>query len=69
MTKPSIREFKLASRGGLHPCLDERGAFVGDGVALLTKDIFGDFAPSPRRELETILSNVPPSGPLTKALR
>jgi len=58
MTKPSIREFKLASRGGdgLHPCLDERGAFVGDGVALLTKDSFGDFAPLPRRELETILS-------------
>jgi hypothetical protein len=41
---------------GLHPWLDARGAFVGDGVALLKKDIFGDFAPLPRRELETILS-------------
>jgi len=58
MTKPSIREFKLAGRDGdgLHPCLDERGAFVGDGAALLTKDIFGDFASLPRRERETILS-------------
>jgi hypothetical protein len=58
MTKPSIREFKLAGRGGdgLHPYLDARGAFVGGGVALLTKDNFGDFAPLPRRDLETILS-------------
>ena len=58
MIKLSIREFKLASWGGdgLHPWLDEHGAFVGGGVALLTKDNFGDFAPFPRRELETILS-------------
>jgi hypothetical protein len=32
------------------------GPFVGDGVALLTKDIFGDFIPLARRELETVLS-------------
>lgn len=58
MTKLSIREFKFSGRGGdgLHPWLDARGAFVGDGVALLTKDNLGDFAPLPRRELETILS-------------
>jgi hypothetical protein len=56
MTKPSIREFKLASGDGLHPCLSERGAFVGNGTALLTKDNFGDFAPLPRCELESILS-------------
>lgn len=58
MTKHSIREFKLAGRGedGLHPWLDEYRAFAGGGVALLTKDNFGDFAPLPRRKLETILS-------------
>jgi hypothetical protein len=41
MIKLSIREFKLSGRGGdgLHPRLDVRGAFVGDGVALLAKDI------------------------------
>lgn len=57
MIKLSIREFKLASRGGdeLQSWLDEHGAFVG-GVALLTKDNFGDFAPLPRRKLETVLS-------------
>ena len=58
MTKLSIREFKLAGRGGegLHPWLDARGAYVGGGVALLTKHNFGDFAPLPRRDLEIILS-------------
>lgn len=57
MTKLSNREFKLADRGGdgLHPWLDKHGAFIGDGVALLTKDMFGDFAPLPQRELETVL--------------
>lgn len=56
MAKSLIREFKLADRDALHPCLNERGAFVGDDAALLTKDNFGDFAPLPRRELETVLS-------------
>ena len=56
MAKSSIREFKLADRDALHPRLNERGACVGDGAALLTKDNFGDFAPLPRRDLETVLS-------------
>ncbi|MGH6847911.1 MAG: hypothetical protein ACREC0_10885 [Methylocella sp.] len=58
MTKASIREFRLASSGedGLHPYLNERGAFVGNGAALLTKDDSGDFVPLPQRDLEIVLS-------------
>jgi hypothetical protein len=48
MTKLSIREFNLAGRGGDYILASCAGAFVGDGVALLKKDIFGDFAPLPR---------------------
>jgi len=55
MTKLSIENSSWPAGWG-HPCLDDRRAFVGDGVALLTKDIFGDFAPLPWWELETILS-------------
>jgi hypothetical protein len=54
MTKTSIREFKLAGRGGMGCILvsTSAGPFVGDGVALLTKDC----VPLPRRKLETVLS-------------
>jgi len=39
MTKASIREFRLTSSGeeGLHPYLDEHGAFLGQGMPLISK--------------------------------
>ncbi|HEX3496300.1 MAG TPA: hypothetical protein VHT02_03840 [Methylocella sp.] len=58
MNKASIREFRLASTGeeGLHPYLNERGAFLFGGTSLLARDGHGDFAPLPRRDLEIVVS-------------
>jgi len=58
MTKASIREFRLTSSGeeGLHPFLNEHGAFLEQGMPLISKNERGDFTPLPQRDLEIILS-------------
>jgi hypothetical protein len=58
MSQPFIREFKLggAKGNGVHPYLNEYGAFLGDGTPLLEKDSLGRWQPRARPLLERSLS-------------
>ncbi len=58
MTLPFISEFKLGgSHGdGVHPYLNEEGAFLGNGLPLLEKNFRGRWQPRSRSLLERALS-------------
>ena len=57
MTLPFLREFKLAGEDGdgRWPYLNDDGAFLGDGVALLERDAQGLWRPRPRETLQRLL--------------
>jgi len=58
MRRSLSREFKLGgpSGDGLHPYLNERGAYLGRGTPLLERDASGHWHPVARDRLERILS-------------
>lgn len=58
MSFPHIREFRLGGPigDGVHPYLNERGAFLGDGTPLLEKDSIGCWRARARPNLEKSVS-------------
>ena len=54
MPRAFVREFKLAGpRGdGRHPYVNGDGAFIGRGVPLLERDVFGRWKPRDGAVLE-----------------
>ena len=57
MTPPSLREFKLAGEDGdgRWPYLNDDGAFLGEGVALVERDAHGLWRTRPREALQRLL--------------
>ena len=58
MALPFVQEFKLGGRegDGVHPYVNERGAFLGRGTPLLERDAIGRWRPRSRNVLERIVS-------------
>ena len=57
MTPPFLREFKLAGEDGdgRWPYLNDDGAFLGEGVALVERDAHGLWRTRPREALQRLL--------------
>jgi len=58
MALPFVQEFKLGGRegDGVHPYVNERGAFLGRGTPLLERDAIERWRPRSRYVLERIVS-------------